>query len=765
MGINISKNLRNIFLLIFLTSCMVNCSPNISLCQMSDSVIKSIEITGNSNVKEKTIRNAIEIDKGDKYSADAISEDIKNIYRLGLFNDVQVDIEELPEGIGIRFIVVEKPFVKRIDFKGNQEFSDSKLSKQIESKKGEAFDRLKMQVDSEKLMDFYKDKGFTDIVVENYTTTDPESGNVIITYFITEGNKIKIAKINFIGLKSYPSKKIKKLMKTREKKFYKEEELQEDIGKIEEFFRNRGYLKVKLGESIIAYDKERTEMYVTIFIYEGMPYIIKEISFEGNVQFKDEQLKKVVKLKIDEIYREKDFRETVGRIQELYGEKGYIRMRIIPQYRYNEDKKEVYCNFNIVEGGVVYVDDLLLEGNIVTRDYVIEREFLLNRGDPLNVKKVRKTQERIYNLGFFSDVKVDIGQTMDPDKVDLVFDVVEQKTGLASIGAGYSSSDGLLGTIQITQSNLFGRGQRLSLLWEFGEKKQNYQISFNEPWLFGTRTPFSFTIYDLVRKKEYESETERELYKEGRRGGSIKIGRYLADILSLHFKYGYEQVEIFDIGMGSEIKDQEGKNTTSSFTTSIVRDSRDNFFDASRGSRNSFSTEVAGGMFGGDNNFVKYLVSSSWFFPTFWHFVLGINAEAGGVDRFGPSEEVPIYERFYVGGAESVRGYDYRGEIGPPEGGKVMFYANAEYKFPLVMERGRTVLQGAIFYDIGGTWRSTSDVKLNRGLEEDNLKAGFGAGIRFKTPVFPIRLDWGYGLDHRPDEDKSQWHFTIGQVF
>jgi len=744
---------------------ILTCNPNILLCQTYDGVVKSIEITGNRNVKEKTIKNAIEIDKGDRYSPDAISEDIKNIYRLGLFSDVQVDIEELPEGIGIKFIVLEKPFVKRIDFKGNREFSDSKLSKQIESKKEEAFDRLKMQVDSEKLIDFYKDKGFTDVVVEAFTTADTESGNVIITYFFTEGNKIKIAKINFIGLKSYPRKKIKKLMKVREKKFFKEEELQEDLSKIEEFFRNRGYLKVELGEPIIAYDKERTEMYITIFIYEGEPYIVKEINFEGNTEFEDKQLKKAVKLKIDEIYREKDFRETVGRIQELYGEKGYIRMRIMPQYDYDEDKREVYCNFNIEEGGVVYVDDILLEGNIVTRDYVIERECLLDRGDPLNVQKVRKTQERIYNLGFFSDVKVDIGQTIDPNKVDLVFDVIEQKTGLASVGAGYSSSDGLLGTIQITQSNLFGRGQRLSLLWEFGEKKQNYQISFNEPWLLGTRTPFGFTIYDLVRRKEYESETDRELYKEGRRGGSIKIGRYLMDILSLHFKYGYEQVEIFDIGVDSEIKDQEGKNTTSSFTTSIVRDSRDNFFDASRGSRNSFSTEVAGGMFGGDNNFVKYLVSSSWFFPTFWHFVFGVNTEAGAVDRFGPSKEVPIYERFYVGGAESVRGYDYRGEIGPPEGGKVMFYANAEYKFPLVMERGRTVLQGAIFYDIGGTWRNTSDVKFKRGLEEDNLKAGFGAGIRFKTPVFPIRLDWGYGLDHRPDEDKSQWHFTIGQVF
>jgi outer membrane protein insertion porin family len=428
-------------------------------------------------------------------------------------------------------------------------------------------------------------------------------------------------------------------------------------------------------------------------------------------------------------------------------------MRSDPEYFTDDEKKVVNLLISINEQGMVYVDRIYVEGNVITKDYVIKREFLVKEGDPFDVKKIRRTQEKLYNLGFFSDIVIEIGETGDPYRANLICEVTEQRTGLLSMGAGYSSQDGLLGTFQITQSNFLGRGQRIDLMLEFGKKKTNYQISFTEPWFLGKHVLFGISVYDTDRDRDY--------YREMRTGGNIRIGPHLTDILSLRFTYTYERVKIYD-ALADWV--EERKDDSSSFTTFLIRDSRDNIFDASRGSRNSISLQVSGGILGGDTDFVKTFTSNSWFFPTFWRFVLAVQLRYGIVSSFPPSTGVPIYERFYVGGADSVRGYDYRGEIGPSEGGEMMFVSNVEYKFPIVKEKRNTILQGAIFIDMGGSWRK-GDVNFTIGSRDNQLKVGIGAGIRFQTPFFPVRLDWGYGLNHKPGEDKSQWYFTMGQSF
>ena len=512
-------------------------------------------------------------------------------------------------------------------------------------------------------------------------------------------------------------------------------------------------------------------MYIEIPINEGEQFKVGEITFSGNTVFEGEFLKKRFSLSSGKIYNEKKYQEGIMNIQSVYAEKGYIRMEVNPQKELDREEKLVKINFEIIERGKVYIDRVYLEGNTITKEYVVRRELLIKEGDPFNVGLIRRTQEKVYNLGFFEDVKVDVEQTDVLDKADLVLSVVEKKTGLASVGAGYSSQDGVLGTMQVSQTNLLGRGQKVTLLWEFGEKKQNYEIGFFEPWLFGTRSSFGCNVFDTVRIKDFvytEGDVERsDRYKEGKRGGDLRVGRRLSDKYSTSITYAYEEVEIYDAD-SEYMQSQEGIDTTSSMTEYFVRDSRDNVFDASRGSKNSISVEVAGGILSGNNNFTKGLFSSSWFFPTFWRFVLGFHGEFGRVKEFGPSDEVPIYERFYVGGAESVRGYDYRGQVGPSEGGKYMTVFNMEYKFPIVMERGRTILQGAIFADVGGAWLTKDAIDFKIGSGDEQMKSGVGAGIRFKTPVFPIRLDWGYGLNHKdsvPTSNRHQWYFTIGQVF
>ena len=716
--------------------------------------IKEIEITGNKNVGTKKILKALQIKKGDEYSEEAVSKGLQNIYQLGFFENITVEVVEVEGGINVTYVVTEKSLIKRIEFKGNKKFSNAKLEKEIESKEKEPFDRRKMQEDVEKIVALYKEKGYANVKVEPYTTEDEKSGMMIVTFFITEGKQIRIGKVNLVGVEVFDTKKIKKKMKTKRKKFFKQELLDEDLKMIEAYYKDRGFLKVRLGTPIVNYNEENTEILVTLFVYDGLKYTVGDIRFQGNYVFTIEELGRDLEVKHGEIFNQAKFEASLSNIQERYAEKGYILMRLNPEYSTDDERKIVNSLISIEENGIVYIDRIHLEGNVITKDYVIKREFLVKERDPFNVKKIRRTQEKLYNLGFFSDVGIEIGGTDNPYRADLICRVTEQRTGLLSMGAGYSSQDGLVGTFQITQSNLFGRGQRLDLMLEFGKKKTNYQIGFTEPWLLGRHVSFGIDLYNTDRDRDY--------YRETRTGGDIRVGPYLSDILSLHFTYDYERIKVYDADPDYEKWETKKKgDVSSSLTTYLIRDSRDNIFDASRGSQNSISLQVSGGILGGDTDFVKTFGSSSWFFPTFWRFVLAIQLRGGVVSSFPHSKGVPIYERFYVGGADSVRGYDYR-EIGPPEGGVMMFVSNVEYKFPIVMEKGRTVLQGAVFVDMGGSWKK-EDVNFTIGYDPNQLKVGIGAGIRFQTPLFPVRLDWGYGLHKR--EDKSQWYFTIGQLF
>ncbi len=741
----LKKSTLLLFSLIFLVSGYLFARP---------AEIIEIQITGNKNVETKKILKALEIKKGDEYSEEKVSEGLQDIYELGFFEDITIEVFEVEGGVNVNYVVTEKPLIKRIEFKGNKEFSDGKLGREIESKKEESFDNRKMQEDTEKIATLYKEKGYANVKVEPYTTEDENSGTVIMTFFITEGKQIRIEKVSLIGVEAFNPKKIEKKLKTKRKKFFKQELLDEDMKKIEAYYKDRGFLKVHLGTPVVIHDEEKAKTFVTLFVYEGLKYTVGDIQFKDNYVIAAGDLEKDLELKRGEVFSQEEFERSLFNIQEHYAEKGYILMRSNPEYSTDDEKKVVNIRISISENGIVYLNRIHLGGNVITKDYVIKREFLVKEGEPFNVKKIRRTQEKLYNLGFFSDVVIEIGETGDPRRADLICQVTEQRTGLLTMGAGYSSQDGLLGTFQITQSNFLGRGQRIDLMVEVGKKKTNYQVSFTEPWFLGRHVLFGVAIYDTDRDRDY--------YKETRSGGNIRVGPHLTDILSLRFTYTYERVKVYDAL--SPYKDEEGRKDSSSFTTYLIRDNRDNIFDASRGSRNSISLQISGGILGGDTDFVKTFASSSWFFQTFWRFVLGLQLRYGIVSSFPPSTGVPIYERFYVGGADTVRGYDYRGEIGPPEGGVTMFVSNVEYKFPIVMEKGRTILQGAVFLDMGGSWRK-GDVNFTIGRGEDQLKVGIGVGVRFQTPIFPVRLDWGYGLNHRPGEDKSQWYFTIGQPF
>ncbi len=743
-------------------------------------VIGEVTAQGNVIQKKKAVLSKVKARKGDVVVDPTFRADVDRLLETGLYDEVEVSLEDMagpPSAQGLPkvrviFEVNERPIIKRVDFKGNMKVGDSKFRDQMSLKSGDPFDRFKVAQDEQKILSIYRDEGYADARVESYTSVQPKTNKIILTFFITEGNRIMIKAVNVEGNKLVSAKKIRRVFKKiRRKKVFKEEDLTNDIDELKTFYKNRGFLEVNIGTPKRQLNDDHTAVSLTFTIDEGRRYTVGNFTFSGATLFTDKELKKAIAMPTGKLYRQDRYDESLRNLQDMYADKGYLRAEITPESQtqvVDDARGRVDFHFDIIESSVVYVDRIYVDGNTYTKEQVIRREILLDEGDVFSAGKVRRSVEKIYNLGFLDDVQVDVQQPRSPSQADIVFNVVEGKPGVLSAGAGFSSVDGVLGTLQVQHMNLFGLGQRLNLLWEFGKRKQNYEIGWTDPWFMGKRMSLGLNVFDTVRVRPFG--TDSTAYREGRKGAALSLSPRLTDRLSLIHTYSFEDVRIFDIDQAHTGNLDPAQNIssahdiTSSLTNGVVYDTRDNIFDATRGGRNSVTVQVAGGPFGGNVDFYKPEISSVYFIPTFWKFVFSLAARGGYVKDYAPSKVVPLSERFIMGGVDTVRGYD-AGEIGPADFGLYMAVFNAEYKFPIVQERNRTILQGAFFADAGGAWSRRSDISLKIGSQPNQLKAGAGFGIRFKTPVFPIRLDWGYGFNHRPGEQLSQFYFTIGNMF
>jgi len=733
--------------------------------------IKNVKIEGVKNVKAKTVLSEIATRKGKYYSDTTAREDIRKILSIGNFENAEFYVDKA--GQTVKFTVTEKPYIKKIIFKGNKQFSSGKLKGEATLKEKGFFDKVELEESKRKILTLYKDKGYADCQIEIYPTNDVDRNVMTVTFLITENKKILIGDLIIEGCKSFKYKKIKKLAKTKKKKVYKEETLNSDIAAITKFYKDHGFMDFSVSEPVITYNEDRTKMFINLKIEEGAKYKIGDISFQGNYVVSEKELAKHCDFKKNDIFSQEKIATTLNKIYDDYSNRGYLQSYIAPDFRKTDKDGVVDVVYAIQENNKVYVGDIFIDGLTSTKEDTIRREILLKSGDVLSSGKVRRSMEKIYNLGFIDGVEPNILPTGTNDIMNLAFNVTEGKPGMITAGAGYSSIDQFVGSLQLQHMNLFGRAQKLNLLWEFGARRQNYQIDWTEPWFLNKAMSLGLSVYNMERLRDYHYTTDA--YKEGRTGGSVKIGPRLSENTSLVFGYTYEYVNIFDIE-DEDLKQQIlndpdlARDKTSSVLAQIIYDSRDYIYDATKGARYSYGVTVAGGPFGGNVHYIRNSARGTWFFPTFWKFVFSANLNLGSIESYGDSSDVPLYEKYYIGGADTVRGYKYRTEIGPYDGGKVIAVLNLEYKFPIVQENKKTILQGAFFYDVGGTWKTFNDVNMRFGTDNsDNneyyLKSGVGFGIRFATPVFPLRLDWGYGLNHKPGEDLQQFYFTIGNAF
>lgn len=720
-------------------------------------LVNAIEVKGLKRIEEGAIKARITQKIGEPLSKEKTAEDIKNIYKLGYFDDVRIDMETFEGGIKLIYVVKEKPTIIKVEFQGNKELSDDKLREKIAISPGSIADITLIQDNASRIQSFYEEEGYwaaTVVPVVNKVTED----EVTLTYQITEGEKVRIKKINIIGNKAITSGKIKGVMKTSEwaiysfltsSGYYKKETMNRDIEAIKDLYFNRGYIKAIVADPEIRLTPDRKGMIIDIQVSEGDQYKVSGIEITGNKAFPEDDLRKKITLKAGNVFSKETVKKDITAITDLYTQNGYAMANVFPDIVPDDERKEVKVTYKIEEGEIFRIGRIEISGNIKTRDKVIRREVRLDEGDKFNSALLKRSYERINNLNFFESVELIPRPRYEERLLDIDIKVKERPTGFLSVGGGYSSVDKLIGVVDITQGNLFGKGQYLKLKGELGGKSSFYELSFRDPWFMDKPISFNTDIYKTTR--EYVD------YKRRATGFGFGFGKSLDEYWGASISYNIEKVTIYDVAEGASdiIKDQIGTRVTSSITPSIVRDSRDNFIDPSRGSRNSLYVTFAG--IGGTNAFIKGVADSAWFFPV-GSTTISVRGRFGyATGIFG--KELPLYERFYVGGIYTIRGLGF-GEAGPRDdkgsviGGTKELIFNLEYIFPIFSELR---LKGVVFADAGNSYDQDEPIGA--------LRYTSGFGIRWISPIGPIRIEWGYNINKKPGEGSSKLEFTFGTFF
>lgn len=749
-------------------------------------MVCEVAVEGLRNISKRTVTKAGSAKKGALYERYSVSEDINDISALGNFDKVEVDISRI-KGTKkdkqffqpypchrLTYIVTEKPIFDRLTYQGRKHLGKGAITQAMTLKLKDPFNQAKLDADLARIQAKYAEKGYVNAQIKYELTRVEKENTVEVKLIIDEGPRTRVEAVNITGLHEIPLKKLLAKASNKPGKVYKPQNLQRDYVKMMLYGRNKGYAQFMMTEPKLDYNADKSLVSVSYDVTEGPKVDFGTTAFEGSTVFSDAELKEKIYYRTGKLYNQKDFEDTVSAIQEAYADKGYLQARVQP--RYDVQNGLLNISFDISEGGIFYIDNVDVSGYGKTKKYVFTRELSIHPGDLYDAAKIRRSQTKIMNLGFINDVQVDLQPTADPQKVDLGFNVVEGRPGMFQAGLAMSSMDGLYGEVSVNHLNFLNRAQRLSLRTMFGKEILDYTVSWYTPWIYEKPTSLGVDAFNTRRYRSFV--TENQAYTEKRIGGRVKVGpRFNDDIYQLSFGYSFENVDIYDIdpkymyapGKKPGEYIEKGKTNISTFSADAAIDTRDNMWDPTRGWRNSLGVALAGGPIGGDLDL--------WYFNArsiFNHTVLNVGGnypivfvlsnKFGSVQPYGRTKYVPPYEKFFLGGADTVRGYERAGEIGPVYGGDMYYVMNAELRFPIAREGRRNMAQFAFFFDMGNSWDHFDDIDFSLGPNENQFKAGVGVGLRFTTPALPIRIDWGYGLNHAKGQDKSHFYFNMSNM-
>jgi outer membrane protein insertion porin family len=739
--------------------------------------IVEVIVKGNRRIENAAILNVVKLKAGDILSNDKTDNDIRAIYKLGHFQDVQAATEESEKGTVLVYAVFEKPIVRTILFEGNKELTTDKLKEALEFRQNSIFTTKDLAKSVAKIKKLYGDEGYYLAEVEPVVVKKSPT-ELAVTFKITEGNKILIRTIHFDGNKAFSKRKLRGVMETKEKWFlswltsagtYKEEVLKNDTALIADFYMNNGFINVKVGEPVVKLADAKDALEVFIGITEGDQYNVGTIDFKGELLEPAADLRKKLKSEPGELFSRAILRTDIFVLTDVYADKGYAFANVNPLTKADPEKKIVDLTFDMEKGELVYFERINVIGNPKTRDKVIRRELRVDEGELYTATGMKRSKQQLMNTGYFEEASISTAKGSDGNKLNVDVNIKEKPTGTFSIGGGYSSLDGIIGQGSVQQANFLGLGLKANLSGSIGGKSQTYSIGVTDPYFLDTKWTLGGDIY--------RSERDYTDYSRRLMGGDIKAGYPINDFIGTFFMYKYELKDIYNpsfsyqtLNFQDPVNFPLGGSTTSSIFGSITRNTTDYRLDPSSGMINSLSAEYAG--LGGDNKYARYIGDTTWFTPLYKKLIFSSKLTLGYIQDVG--KPVPIDEKFYLGGIFSLRGYkartvspvktqldkDIKGNNSFPQiflGGNKEFFGNTELTFPLLPEVG---VKGVVFFDYGNSYGENTKMF-------SSILMSYGGGIRWASPIGPLRLEYGFPLNPRAGLDSSsgRFEFSIGSLF
>ena len=755
----------------------------IAVALSTRAIVSDVQVQGNVRIEAEAIKRVIQTKAGDVFSPEQLSADLKSIYRMGYFEDVRVTERDTDTGKMVTFHVKERPTVRKILFKNNMLFDSEELMKEITITRGSIVNISDIQRNIKQLEQLYKNKNYYNVNI-TYALLPEDNNQADIEFTIEQGDKFRIQKITFEGNRVYSDKQLKKIIKTSEKGFLmwiissagdlKMDVLSQDVARLTAHYHDNGYINARIGDPEIVYgrspadggdERQAKGIFITFRIEEGKHYKVGKVSLSGDLIEDEQSLRDRLRVTENTVFNRSELRMDLMRLNDLYADQGYYYVDIYPKTAVNDETLTVDIDYVISKGEPVYFDEIIITGNAKTRDKVIRRQLDFYEQELYSGKKLKYGISRLYRLNYFENVGVDVIEKKAENKIDLKIEVAEKPTGEFSFGGGYGSQEKFFASASISQFNLMGRGQVLQLQGQIGGTTTQFKLSFTEPWLFDIPLSAGVDLYDW--------EVDYDNYTMNTQGGGLRFGYPVFNNTRLYLSNTYEVNRIKDVyaDAPSSIKDLLDLNQdhiiTSSVSASLVYDSRNNVMNPTRGAKHTLTLENAGGLIGGDVSFTKYTGEVGWYVPLFWKTVGFIHSKGGYVHE-NANGYLPDYERFYLGGINSLRGFDWRdisivetdadGRIIDERGGDKFVQGNLEFLFPMFGEE--LGLVGLLFYDTGNVYDKGNSIDLG------DLRKSVGFGIRWYSPMGPIRLERGYILHPREGEDSSgRWEFSMGTAF
>ena len=727
----------------------------------NENLVGSVKIEGNKRIETSTLLYYIKTRKGEPLSRTQISKDVEQIYGLGEFKDIRVETRQGSEGMEVVFIVEEIPSIGNVLFYGNKEIEDSEMLELLEFKRGEAFQQHMTTEAKEQIKSLYHEKGFFFAKVDAISKkSDKKQMDIHIR--VREGEKIGIKNILFSGNKNFSADELSDQIETKaetwisfldESGIYKKDILKLDVFRLEGYYQDNGYLRARVQEPKINIDKKNKEINISISIEEGSKYRVGKITSNSDDTVSATDVLKALQMKTGDVYSLSKVRAGVMSIGDIYSERGYAYADVNPITKINENSRTVDVSIEVDRGRKVYVGEITVIGNTRTLDNVIRREFRLKEGELFDSVKLRRSKQRLNNLQFFEDVKIDTRRGKESDLVDITTTVTERQTGSVNVGAGFSSSENLIFNAGISQNNFMGTGRRLVFSTNLSSRRTDFNLSFTDPRIFDTTMSGGVDAFN--RKTNYYS------YKARKTGGGLRLGKSLSEYDWTGINYNLANTEITDVVTPTSYLKNETR-VTSRVSPSFIRDTRDNFMNPSSGSRHVVRFDMAG-LGGVKFHGMSYETSHYW--PIVGKLVGMLHGSISWADGYG-GDDLPSFEKYYMGGPKSLRGYTIK-NIGPkdgsgnPLGGNQSLLLNAELQYPFT--KG---FRGFLFYDRGNLYGGGNDTSTTSTTWDlAKMRDSIGAGVRFLSPFGPIGFAYGIKLDQATGEESGEFHFSAGNSF